>query len=35
MRAILINWIVDVHEKFRLRTETLFLTIHLIDKFLN
>lgn len=35
MRAILINWIVDVHEKFRLRTETLFLTVHLIDSFLS
>ncbi|XP_021727543.1 G2/mitotic-specific cyclin-2-like [Chenopodium quinoa] len=34
MRAILIDWLVEVHYKFELRDETLFLTIHLIDRFL-
>jgi len=34
MRAILNDWIVDVHRKFKLRTETLFLTVDLIDRFL-
>jgi len=34
MRAILINWLVDVHLKFRYRTKTLFLAISIIDRFL-
>ena len=32
MRAILIDWLIDVHIKFKLWPETLFLTIHLIDR---
>ena len=35
MRGILIDWIVDVHLKFKLRPETLFLTVNLIDRFLD
>lgn len=34
MRAILIDWLVDVHLKFKLVPETLYLTINLIDRFL-
>jgi len=34
MREILIDWLVDVHLKFHLRTRTLFLTVTLIDRFL-
>jgi len=34
MRAILVDWLVEVHLKFRLGSETLFLTINLIDRFL-
>ena len=34
MRAILIDWLVDVHLKFKLVTETLFLTVNLIDRYL-
>ena len=34
MRSILIDWIVDVHLKFKLIPETLFLTVHLIDRYL-
>ncbi|CAH9094823.1 unnamed protein product [Cuscuta epithymum] len=34
MRAILIDWLVEVHHKFELREETLFLTINIIDRFL-
>ena len=34
MRAILVDWLVDVHDKFKLRLETLFLTVNLIDRFL-
>jgi cyclin B len=35
MRAILIDWLVEVHMKYRLRTETLFLTVNLIDRYLS
>lgn len=34
MRAILIDWLVDVHLKFKLVPETLYLTINLIDRYL-
>ncbi|CAD8138894.1 unnamed protein product [Paramecium pentaurelia] len=34
MRSILLDWIVDVHFKFKLDTETLFLTISIIDRVL-
>ncbi|XP_017970209.1 PREDICTED: G2/mitotic-specific cyclin-2 isoform X2 [Theobroma cacao] len=34
MRAILIDWLIEVHYKFQLMDETLFLTINLIDRFL-
>lgn len=35
MRAILIDWLVDVHLKFKLIPETLFLTVNLIDRYLS
>jgi G2/mitotic-specific cyclin-B, other len=34
MRAILIDWLVEVHAKFKLIPETLYLTINLIDRYL-
>ena len=34
MRSILVDWLVDVHLKFKLRVETLFLTEHIIDRYL-
>ena len=34
MRAILIDWLVEVHLKFKLVAETLYLTVSLIDRFL-
>lgn len=34
MRGILIDWIVEVHLKFKLLPETLFITVNLIDRFL-
>ncbi|KAL9225718.1 hypothetical protein vseg_001609 [Gypsophila vaccaria] len=34
MRAILIDWLIEVHYKFELMEETLYLTINLIDRFL-
>jgi len=35
MRSILVDWLVDVHLKFKLRSETLFLTVHIIDRYLS
>ncbi|XP_022740327.1 G2/mitotic-specific cyclin-2-like isoform X2 [Durio zibethinus] len=35
MRAILIDWLIEVHDKFDLMGETLFLTVNLIDRFLS
>jgi len=34
MRAILVDWLIEVHLKFKLKSETLFLTVNLIDRFL-
>ncbi|AES95280.1 G2/mitotic-specific cyclin-1 [Medicago truncatula] len=34
MRAILVDWLIEVHDKFDLMHETLFLTVNLIDRFL-
>eukprot|EP00954_Amorphochlora_amoebiformis_P029387 1393095-Amorphochlora_amoeboformis.AAC.1 len=35
MREILIDWLNEVHLKFKLRIETLYLTVNLIDRFLS
>jgi cyclin B len=35
MRTILIDWLVQVHLKFKLLSETLFMTVSLIDRFLD
>jgi cyclin B len=34
MWAILIDWLVEVHLKFKLVPETLYLTVSLIDRYL-
>jgi cyclin B len=34
MRTTVINWIVNVHKKFKLKQETLFLAINVVDRFL-
>lgn len=34
MREILVDWLVEVHLKFKLRDETLYLTVNFIDRFL-
>lgn len=34
-RAFLVEWIIDVHRKFRLCAETLYVTVFLIDRFLS
>jgi cyclin B len=35
MRAILIDWLVDVHVKFNLKPETLYLCILIIDRYIS
>jgi hypothetical protein len=35
MRAILIDWLVEVHMKFRLVPETLYLCVNIIDRYLS
>lgn len=34
MRAILIDWLVQVNLKFRLLQETMYMTVGIIDRFL-
>ena len=34
MRSILIDWLVEVHMKFRLETSTLYLCVNIIDRYL-
>ncbi|OMJ95919.1 hypothetical protein SteCoe_652 [Stentor coeruleus] len=34
MRNILVDWLVEVHKKFKLVEETLFLTVNIIDRYL-
>ena len=33
-RGILVDWLVEVHLKFRMNPETLYLTVSIIDRFL-
>ncbi|XP_058108149.1 G2/mitotic-specific cyclin-2-like isoform X2 [Magnolia sinica] len=35
MRAILVDWLIEVHYKFELMHETLFLAINIIDRYLS
>ena len=35
MRAILVDWLIEVHLKFKLVPETLHLTVNIIDRYLN
>jgi len=34
MRAVLIDWLIEVHSQFKLLQETLFMAVYLIDKYL-
>lgn len=34
MRSVLIDWLIEVHQQFRLLQETLYLTVAIIDRFL-
>ncbi|KAG0496831.1 hypothetical protein HPP92_001338 [Vanilla planifolia] len=35
MRSILVDWLIEVHHKFELMPETLYLTMHIIDRYLS
>ncbi|OIW16280.1 hypothetical protein TanjilG_18995 [Lupinus angustifolius] len=35
MRSILVDWLIEVHRKFELMPETLYLTLNIIDRFLS
>ena len=34
MRTILVDWLVDVHGRFKMLQETLYLTVSVMDSFL-
>lgn len=34
-RAFLVEWIIDVHRKFKLMSETLYVTINIVDRYLS
>lgn len=34
MRTILVDWLIQVHLRFHLLQETLYLTVNIIDRFL-
>ena len=34
MRGVLVDWLVEVHSQFKLLQETLYMTVYVIDKFL-
>lgn len=34
MRALLVDWLVQVHSRFQLLQETLYLTVAILDRFL-
>lgn len=34
MRGVLLNWLIEVHQKYKLMGETYFLMVRLIDLFL-
>lgn len=34
MRAILVDWLIEVHSKFKLQRETLYIAISIIDRYL-
>ena len=34
-RAFLIEWVIDVHRKFRLQPETLYVCVHIIDQYMS
>ncbi|KAJ1451533.1 cyclin-like protein [Pelagophyceae sp. CCMP2097] len=35
MRAILVDWLIEVHMKFKMTQQTIYLTVHIIDRYLS
>ena len=35
MRTVLVEWLVQVHQRFQLAQETLYLTVTLVDRFMS
>lgn len=35
VRAILVDWLIEVHKRFELRPESLYLTVNIMDRFLS
>lgn len=35
MRAVLLNWLIDVHLKYKLQPETLFIATQILDAYLS
>ncbi|PHT79959.1 G2/mitotic-specific cyclin-2 [Capsicum annuum] len=35
VRAVLVDWLIEVHKRFELRPESLYLTVNIIDRFLS
>lgn len=35
MRTILVDWLIEVHNKFKLMPETLYLTVNILDRYLS
>lgn len=35
MRVVLLNWLVDVHIKYKMSPETFFITVNIIDQYLS
>ena len=35
MRSILVDWLVQVHKRFKLMSDTLYLTVGLLDRYLS
>ena len=35
MRSILVDWLIEVSEEYKLNTETIFLAVNYIDRFLS
>jgi hypothetical protein len=34
MRMVLVNWLIDVHLKYKLNPQTFFITVNILDQFL-
>ena len=34
MRIVLVDWMIEIHQKFKLRSETLYVAVNLLDRFL-